>query len=68
MPYPGVAALLPSLGAAGLILDDDWTTFLAAYRDAGGPAVPAGDPWPVLEQFARAAVIHARGVRSRPRR
>jgi aminoglycoside phosphotransferase (APT) family kinase protein len=45
--------------AAGLIPDDDWTTFLDAYRDAGGPAVPADDPWPVLEQFARAAVIHA---------
>ena len=45
--------------AAGLIPDDDWTTFLDAYRDAGGPAVPAGDPWPVLEPFARAAVVHA---------
>ncbi len=45
--------------AAGLIPDDDWTIFLDAYRDAGGPAVPAGDPWPVLEPFARAAVVHA---------
>ena len=45
--------------AAGLIPDDDWTTFLDAYRDAGGPAVHDGDPWPVLEPFARAAVIHA---------
>ena len=45
--------------AAGLIPDDDWTTFLDAYRDAGGPAVPAGDPWPVLDPFARAAVIQA---------
>jgi aminoglycoside phosphotransferase (APT) family kinase protein len=45
--------------AAGLIPDDDWTTFLDAYRDAGGTAVPSGDPWPVLEPFARAAVIHA---------
>ena len=44
---------------AGLIPDDDWTTFLDAYRDAGGPAVPAGDPWPVLEPFARAAVVQA---------
>lgn len=43
--------------AAGLIPDDDWTTFIDAYRDAGGPAVPAGDPWPVLEPFARAAVV-----------
>jgi aminoglycoside phosphotransferase (APT) family kinase protein len=45
--------------AAGVIPDDDWTMFLDAYRDAGGPAVPAGDPWPVLEPFARAAVIQA---------
>ena len=45
--------------AAGLIPDDDWTTFLDAYRDAGGPAVPSGDPWPVLEPFARAAVVQA---------
>ena len=45
--------------AAGLIPDDDWTAFLDAYRDAGGPAMPAGDPWPVLDPFARAAVVHA---------
>jgi hypothetical protein len=45
--------------AAGLIPDDDWAAFLEAYRDAGGPALPAGDPWPVLEPFARAAVIQA---------
>jgi aminoglycoside phosphotransferase (APT) family kinase protein len=45
--------------AAGLIPDDDWTAFLDAYRDAGGPALPAGDPWPVLDPFARAAVVQA---------
>jgi aminoglycoside phosphotransferase (APT) family kinase protein len=45
--------------AAGLIPDDDWNTFLEAYRGADGPAVPAGDPWPVLDPFARAAVIQA---------
>jgi aminoglycoside phosphotransferase (APT) family kinase protein len=45
--------------AAGLIPDDDWAQFLAAYRDAGGPAVPKGDPWPVLDAFARAAVVQA---------
>jgi aminoglycoside phosphotransferase (APT) family kinase protein len=45
--------------AAGLIPDDDWAAFLRSYRDADGPAVPPGDPWPVLEPFARAAVIHA---------
>lgn len=45
--------------AAGLIPDEDWTTFIESYRDAGGPAVAAGDPWPVLEPVARAAVVHA---------
>ncbi|WP_396899670.1 phosphotransferase family protein [Mycolicibacterium sp.] len=45
--------------AAGLTPDTDWLLFLDAYRDAGGPALPAGDPWPVLEPFARAAVIQA---------
>ena len=42
--------------AAGLLEDADWEAFLAAYRGAGGPAVPAsGDPWPSLEAAARAA-------------
>lgn len=45
--------------AAGLIPDDEWGRFLDAYRDAQGPAVPHGDPWPVLEPVARAAVICA---------
>jgi aminoglycoside phosphotransferase (APT) family kinase protein len=45
--------------AAGLIPDDDWAAFLQSYREAGGPAVPPGDPWSVLEPFARAAVIQA---------
>jgi hypothetical protein len=45
--------------AAGLIPDDDWATFLDAYRDAGGAAVPGGDPWPELDPFARAAVVQA---------
>lgn len=45
--------------AAGLIPDRDWATFVEAYRSAGGPALPAGDPWPVLDPFARAAVIQA---------
>jgi hypothetical protein len=30
-----------------------------SYRDANGPALPNGDPWPVLEPFARAAVVQA---------
>jgi hypothetical protein len=45
--------------AAGLIPDDDWMTFLESYRSAGGPALPDGDPWRVLEPFARAAVVQA---------
>lgn len=46
--------------AAGLIPDGDWYAFLDGYRAAGGPAVPpAGDPWPVLDPFARAAVVTA---------
>jgi aminoglycoside phosphotransferase (APT) family kinase protein len=45
--------------AAGLIPDEDWSTFLDAYRDAGGPALSPGDPWPVLDPFARAAVVQA---------
>jgi len=45
--------------AAGLIPDDDWNTFVDAYRDADGPALPHGDPWQVLEPFARAAVVQA---------
>jgi aminoglycoside phosphotransferase (APT) family kinase protein len=45
--------------AAGLVPDDDWRAFLDGYRAADGPALPAGDPWPALEPFARAAVIAA---------
>jgi hypothetical protein len=49
------------LWAAGLMPDADWAAFVDAYRAAGGAALPAapGDPWPVLEPFARAAVVHA---------
>ncbi|MET0996063.1 MAG: phosphotransferase [Mycobacterium sp.] len=47
--------------AAGLIPDADWTTCLVPYRAAGGAALPPApaDPWPVLEPFARAAVVQA---------
>lgn len=45
--------------AAGLIPDGDWALFLQAYRDEGGRALPPGDPWPVLDPFARAAVVQA---------
>ncbi|WP_159053345.1 phosphotransferase family protein, partial [Streptomyces regalis] len=41
--------------ACGLLPPDEWDRFLAAYRAAGGPAVPAhGDPWPALDVPARA--------------
>nr|WP_184913459.1 aminoglycoside phosphotransferase family protein [Streptomyces luteogriseus] len=41
--------------ACGLLPPDEWTRFLTAYREAGGPAVPAdGDPWPALDVPARA--------------
>ncbi|GAB4588785.1 hypothetical protein Ntsu_66170 [Nocardia sp. IFM 10818] len=45
---------------AAAILDPvAWERFLTAYRQAGGPAVPEGDPWPVLDVPARALVIQA---------
>jgi Ser/Thr protein kinase RdoA (MazF antagonist) len=41
--------------AAGVLEPAEWAAFLAGYRGAGGPAVPRdGDPWPVLDPFARA--------------
>ncbi|MFF0782132.1 aminoglycoside phosphotransferase family protein [Streptomyces sp. NPDC003720] len=41
--------------ACGLLPPDEWARFLAAYREAGGPAVPAeGDPWAALDVPARA--------------
>lgn len=44
--------------ACGLLPADEWVRFLAAYRAAGGPAVPAdGDPWPALDVPARALTV-----------
>ncbi|MFD7701647.1 phosphotransferase family protein [Streptomyces caelestis] len=41
--------------ACGLLAPDEWHRFLAAYRAAGGPAVPSdGDPWTALDVPARA--------------
>jgi hypothetical protein len=41
--------------AAGVIGPETWAEFVGGYRSADGPAVPAdGDPWPVLDPFARA--------------
>jgi len=45
--------------AAGLLPDETWHAFLDGYRSGGGPGLPPGDPWPVLEPFARAAVVAA---------
>lgn len=46
--------------AAGMLDDDSWQALLAAYREAGGPAVPShGDPWPTLELTARASLLIA---------
>ena len=45
--------------AAGLLPDADWHRFVDGYREEHGPALPPGDPWPVLEPFARAAVVGA---------
>lgn len=44
--------------AAGLLPPGIWFRFLAAYRAAAGPAVPAeGDPWPALDVPARALTV-----------
>ncbi|MFF5026520.1 phosphotransferase family protein [Streptomyces collinus] len=44
--------------ACGLLPPDEWTRFLTAYREAGGPAVPAdGDPWAALDVPARALTV-----------
>jgi aminoglycoside phosphotransferase (APT) family kinase protein len=45
--------------AVGLLPDAAWHDFLDGYRGGGGPGLPPGDPWPVLEPFARAAVVAA---------
>ncbi|MPY60510.1 phosphotransferase family protein, partial [Streptomyces spongiae] len=44
--------------ACGLLPPDEWTRFLTAYRQEGGPAVPvSGDPWPALDVPARALTV-----------
>jgi aminoglycoside phosphotransferase (APT) family kinase protein len=51
--------------AVGMLEPESWAEFLGAYREAGGPAVPAtGDPWPGLDRVARALTIQlaAQGV------
>ncbi|MBO2454008.1 aminoglycoside phosphotransferase family protein [Actinomadura barringtoniae] len=58
-----------ALFAAGVLPPDDWSRFLTAYQEAGGPAVPVnGDPWQALDlpsrtlaiQIAATCVISAR--------
>jgi Ser/Thr protein kinase RdoA (MazF antagonist) len=44
--------------ACGLLPADDWSRFLAAYRQAGGaPQLAADDPWPALDVPARALTV-----------
>ena len=47
--------------AAGHLPDEDWAAFLEAYRRGSGAALvdALADPWPVLDPFARAAVVAA---------
>lgn len=47
-----------ALYAAGVLHPDEWSRFLGAYTEAGGPAVPAtGDPWTALDVPARSLAI-----------
>lgn len=47
-----------ALFSAGVLPAPDWARFIAAYRDAGGPAIPAtGDPWGTLDVPARTLAI-----------
>ncbi|WUV77972.1 aminoglycoside phosphotransferase family protein [Streptomyces sp. NBC_01477] len=49
--------------AAGLLAPDAWARFLAAYRAAGGPAVPgSGDPWGQLDVPARALAVQTAAI------
>ncbi|WP_433462854.1 phosphotransferase family protein [Spirillospora sp. CA-128828] len=47
-----------ALYSAGVLSPDEWERFLDAYREAGGPAVPAqGSPWTTLDIPARSLAI-----------
>lgn len=48
-----------ALWAAGILPDAEWREFAEAYAEAGGTALPPGDPWPVLDAVARAGVVQA---------
>jgi hypothetical protein len=47
-----------ALYSGGVLSPHEWERFLGAYREAGGPAVPAqGDPWAALDVPARSLAI-----------
>ncbi|MFD0688908.1 phosphotransferase family protein [Actinomadura fibrosa] len=47
-----------ALYSGGVLPPDEWTRFLGAYQQAGGPAVPTqGDPWTALDLPARSLAI-----------
>ncbi|MDQ2582564.1 phosphotransferase family protein [Saccharothrix yanglingensis] len=46
-----------ALHLSGVLDARAWGRLLGAYLDAGGPGVPAGDPWSALEVPARALVV-----------
>ncbi|GAA4393569.1 aminoglycoside phosphotransferase family protein [Actinomadura verrucosospora] len=47
-----------ALYSGGVLPPRDWERFLGAYRETGGPAVPAqGDPWTALDVPARSLAI-----------
>ncbi|UWE09395.1 phosphotransferase family protein [Actinacidiphila bryophytorum] len=49
--------------AAGLLAPEAWARFLAAYRAAGGPAVPeTGDPWAQLDIPARTLAVQTAAI------
>ncbi|MEU8121391.1 phosphotransferase [Spirillospora sp. NPDC049024] len=47
-----------ALYSGGVLSPHEWELFLGAYREAGGPAVPAqGNPWAALDVPARSLAI-----------
>jgi hypothetical protein len=49
--------------AAGVMPPPAWYRLVAAYRAAGGPAVPPdGDPWPALDLPARALAVQTAAI------
>jgi hypothetical protein len=48
-----------AMWAIGILPDGEWEALLDAYLSAGGPALPAADPWSPLDPVARAGVVQA---------